>query len=254
MPIHTITAADSTAPEYLYRQLSNYIAPKSLVPYSQIDAAAIKKLQKIHPPKMDGDLFRGMSVPPELAYKIIQNKPMRLMPKRFPLISWTKSLGTAWVDFAIPGRTLSKGLTVGIVLQVDVPQKDRIVDLTNKRLANNVLRHTHARLKQDVDLALEYEEEVLVKYNPKRVYTLCKNVIMVKIHKSWLNKALNDRENGTIKKKDNEVLEQIVNLKSVMISRSDRVAMFSCDGNGMLTYIPKSKHSSTIKTRSKRRK
>ena len=167
----TVTADTTNPKDKPYRSLVRYVQGR----IKDVDPNEIRKLRRWHKPK-SGMLYRGLAVDTDPAIKILNNKGITLKRKRFPLISWSRDIATA--SYFANESMLGK-LDFGLVLAVNVPVKDRVVDISDKGVIKGVrdnfsISESYGRTIIDT---MESEKEVLVEYNPRRNYNLCKNVV-----------------------------------------------------------------------------
>ena len=218
--------------EYAYLQLARYVTVGA--GEEKIDAAAIMSLLQRHKPK-SGVLHRGLTVDSATAISILNNKKISLKRDRFPLISWAVDKSYA-ANFAAESYANSG---IGIVLSVNVPMRDRVLDVYSEDVINATqeaisesAKLAHGNYGRRVGNLMRTEGEVLVKYNPNRKYTICKNITQVFVQPFIFHKhrgrkdlaaAVMDRFDDTTKEK---VLAMAANVKKDM--------MFNCKG-GELT-------------------
>ena len=179
--------------EYAYLQLAYYVRGGAGV---DLDAEAIMSLRKQHKPE-SGMLYRGLTVDSATAIKILNNKKIALKRKRFPLISWSNKRSLA-SGFA--GQSKLDKMDFAIVLAVNVPMNDRVLDVHSK----DVINATQKAILESGKFARQYimrvgnlmgrEGEVLVKYNPNRKYTLCKNINIVLVHSHIFHKRRGQKD------------------------------------------------------------
>lgn len=125
-----------------------------------------------------GILYRGMGMDRTRdVSKLLQDDGFRLVKKdRQPIVSWSKDMGVA-TSFAVGAAYANK---MGIVLAVDIPASDRVVDTTDKDVVDKLrraVRRTDRNLSDDQGPWAGEEGEVIVEYRPARTYRLCQNVV-----------------------------------------------------------------------------
>ena len=117
-------------------------------------------------------VYRGFRInSPLMIDSLFSNKKFKLK-LRSQLVSWSKSNKIAEF-FSRPTSTKP----IGIVIKTILKPNEIILDLTNV----NLLRELNRYLPIETSSDLNFEQEVIAKFNPNRIYNLCDNIIKLQI-------------------------------------------------------------------------